>query len=562
MSRPAAAHADLSANDPETLGRRGAVLQQQGRLAEAEACYRQAVALRPGPGHARLCADLGVVLCLLGRLDEACTWLERAVGLEPTLAGAHHNLGNALFNLGRLDEAAASYRAAVAHQPGFADAWNNLGLVLLKRRSLDEARDCFERAIALRPAYAEALCGMGEVREAQGCLDAARACFERALAADPGCRNGARLLALVRWSQGGLDEATALLEDLARREPCYVDALKNLGNAYVAGHRFAEAEACFARALALQDLPAIHVNLGLSRLLQGDLQRGWDEYEWRRRSGEHAIRRYRQPDWRGEPFPGRTLFVHREQGLGDMLQLARYLPAVAARGGRVLLECEDALRPLLDGFPGVDALVPADRQPPPFDLQLPLMSLPRVMGTRLDTIPPPAAGLNVPEATRRRWADRIGGGGALRVGLCWQGNPGHAGDRHRSLRLDLLEPLTRIPGVRLFHLGKGLGQQQLAASPLRARIADLSAGFADFTDTAAAVLALDLVISVDTAVVHLAATLGVPTWVLLSSWPDWRWLAEGETSPWYPTARLFRQQRFDAWGPVIERMAAELAATR
>jgi tetratricopeptide (TPR) repeat protein len=380
-----------------------------------------------------------------------------------------------------------------------------------------------ETALRIKPDYAEALSNRATVLTGLAQPDRARASAEAALCLQPdfavACSNRAgALLAL-----GLVEEAMAGFETALRIEP---------------------------------DDAEIHHNLSLVRLMTGDFAAGWPEHEWRKEGTAPRSRpkRFPQPSWDGRDLDGRTLLLHAEQGFGDVLQFCRYAPLVAGRGGRVILQAPHPLVSLLGSLAGVEQVVADDETPPPFDLQCPLMSLPLLFGTRVETIPAAIPYLRSGEALRSREA------GPLRVGLVWAGNPRHRNDRERSLPFAALAPLWSLAGIRWYSLQLGERRKDLAAAPA-GLIEDLSQNLGDFSDTAAALSRLDLLLTVDTAVAHLAGALGCPAWVMLSRIPDWRWLLERSDSPWYPSLRLFRQAERGNWDDVVADIVPALALT-
>ena len=348
--------------------------------------------------------------------------------------------------------------------------------------------------------------------------------------------------------------------------PQNMDAYNNLGTMLQLLGRYGEAMAAFDAALACQpDSAEAHRNRALLRLLLGDYAQGWKEYEWRWRVPEPGRPSFSQPRWRGEPAAGRTILVWSEQGRGDILQMIRYAPLAKQRSGaRLLVQCTPALHELLQTAAGIDRLVNVrEAMAESFDYHVPLMSLPEVLGTTIDTIPANIPYLSAQPQRVAHWREQLASYEGFRVGICWQGSQAFVGDAYRSISLEHYAPLADCPGVRLFSLQKGFGYEQLAPLAERLRVVDLGAsldeGTGAFVDTAAAMKNLDLVITSDTAMAHLAGALGVPVWVALQLAPNWRWHTEGEDSPWYPTMRLFRQTRFHDWTDVFARLAAELA---
>jgi tetratricopeptide (TPR) repeat protein/glycosyltransferase involved in cell wall biosynthesis len=540
-----------------------ALWARRGLPAEASASFRRALALEPH--YAEAYNNLGCLLAEQGGLDEAAASYRRALALKPDYAEAHNNLGLLLKNRGELDDAVESLRRALALKPDFAEAHSNLGLVFGEQGRHDEAAASLRRALALKPDFADAHSNLGLVLKKQGKHGDAADSLRRALALKPEHPDAHNNLGTVFHEQGRLDEALASLRRAVAVKPDYVEAYHNLGVVCSDAGDLDGSIASFRQALARRpDYADAHFGAGLSLLLQGRLEQGFAEYEWRWRCPDIAVhaRRCPQPQWDGGPLGGRTILLHAEQGLGDAIQFARYAPLVAARGGRVVLECQPELAALLWTLSGADQVVSRGEQLPPFDVHAPLLSLPYLLGTTLETIPAEIPYLRADPDRVAAWAAHLamagGGDGGLRVGLVWAGNPAHKNDRRRSLTLDALRPLARVPGVRLFALQKGTAAGQTEAPPLGMALINLGPQLADFADTAAVIQQLDLVITVDTAVAHLAGALGRPVWVLLGSPPDWRWLWRGEDSPWYPTARLFRQERFGNWEGVIARVAAAL----
>lgn len=506
-------------------------LQQHrsGDLSGAEQAYR--LVLRDDPDHADALCLLGAVCLALGRFDEAVAHLRRALQVRPDYPEAHNNLGIGLGETGRLGEAEVSFRAALRLRPGYAEAHNNLGTVLRDAGRLDEAEASFRDAIRLKPDYAEAHMNLGVALSDRGAFEEAIPSLEWSLRIHPGSSVARANLANALRDKGELDRAEEVYLEALRSDPDNAEA---------------------------------HYNRALGQLLRGNFEEGWRGYEWRWRCRSFPKRSFDRPAWDGSPLAGRTILLHAEQGLGDVLQFIRFARPVKERGGTVVVECPGALCRLLERTPGVDRCVARGEALPAFDVQVPLMSLPRILGTTVETIPAEVPYI-VPDPGRaEHWRRELGGFDGIKVGVCWQGNPNYSGDRRRSFPLDRLAPLARVPGVRLFSLQKGHGAEQVEALAGRFAVTDLgprldeSAGA--FTDTAAAMTALDLVVAPNTAVAHLAGALGVPAWVALPASLEWRWMTGREDSPWYPSMRLFRRTATGDWAEVFERMAAALRA--
>lgn len=522
----------LQPGHAEAYNNRGAAQLRLSRHAEALASFDAALALRPDLAEAA--CNRGNALLALGRREDALAAYDQALALRPTLAEAAMNRADALDQLGRTADALASYDQALTLNPRLVQAQYNRANLLLSLDRPEEALAAFDAALALAPAHAGAACNRATALRALGRLDAAMAGYEQALALDPNM----------------------------------VQALVNRASLMAMHGRFQEALSGFTCARAIQPNSAdAHWNEALCRLAMGDFAGGWREHEWRWRteSLRGAQRHYPQPLWLGETsLAGRTLFVHGEQGHGDVLQFCRLVPQVAALGGTVVLEVPYTLARLVRTMPCVPRVIPHNEPPPDFDLHCPLMSLPLALGLTLETIPATVPYLRVDPDQGLAWRLRLAALPGLRVGLVWAGNPrtadpaANAIDRRRSMRLAQFGPLGAVPGISVVSLQKGPPATQSQAPPPGLALTDWTAELWDFADTAALIAGLDLVISVDTAVVHLAGALGKPVWVLNRYDACWRWLHDRTDSPWYPTARLFRQRVYGEWDSVIEEVIAAL----
>jgi len=400
---------------------------------------------------------------------------------------------------------------------------------------------------------------------AQGKFDDAVTALGLALSLQPNYDSAYANLGAVLLDQG---KAEAALEACLRAvavNPHMVIGQCNLGATYKAMNRLDEAEVAFRQALALQpDLPEPHFGLAQILLLKGQLHAGWPEYEWRWKLRDYGWLKalhgdFAQPRWQGESLDGKTILVYAEQGLGDTMQFARFLPEVAARGGSIILAVQPPLVTLLSRLPGI-TVIPLDRKPlPPFDVYLPLLSLPHLLNTHLEGIPAQIPYLNADPALVERWRARIGGTG-FKVGIVWAGNPTQRGDRLRSPHLAAMLPLFAVEGVDFISLQLGAGRADIAANPLPPNVLDLGPEITDFDDTAAIMASLDLVITSCTAPLHLAGALGIPVWALIPFAPHCFWMLDRTDSPWYPTLRLFRQEQAGHdWSGPTGRIAAELA---
>jgi tetratricopeptide (TPR) repeat protein len=513
-------------DDPAALTRRGNDLLAKRQLAEALDCFDRALAQTPDAPEPH--NNRGIVLRLMGRAEDALGSLDRAIALRPDFAEAYDNRGHVLRDLNRADEALDSHDRAIALKPDLADPHCNRGHVLLGLGRTDEAMACFERAIALRPNFAEAFNNRAIGRRTLHDLAGAFDDFSRAV----------------------------------RMRPDYVEAWSNLGNLASEQGDYPQSVAFYRRAIALNpDYADAHRNLGLCHLLNGHFAAGWEENEWRWacRSQRRYKRNFAQPLWRGaEPLRGRTILLHSEQGLGDTIQFCRYAKAVADRGARVLLEVEPPLVELL-AIEGVAQVIAKGAPLPGFDLHCPLLTLPLALGTEPATIPSARRYLGSDGGRAAGWVRRLGPRRRPRVGLVWSGNPAHANDDNRSIPLAEFATIgsQRVDLISLQPTIRDGDRAALAAHP---RILDFGAELRTFADTAALCDQLDLVISVDTAVAHLAGALGKPVWILLPAYPDWRWLRDRSDSPWYPSARLYRNESRQSWSALLARLHADLDA--
>jgi Flp pilus assembly protein TadD len=461
---------------------------------------------------------------------------------------------------GRDAQAIALYGAVLARDPAAADAANNLGVLLRRRGDEEGARRRYRHALAARPDHPDAGWNLGRALLDAGEADEAFLHLRRAAARQGGWDRW-HMLGRACQARGDLAGAEDAYRTALRLRPGAPETLNNLANTLQAAGRPEAALGLLEQALRLDPEHAdIRYNAALLLLLLGREPEGWREHEWRWRApGFTSPRRsFAAPAWDGRPRPGATLLLHWEQGLGDTLQFVRFVAAARRRVGRTVLEVQPPLAGLLAGVEGADVVLPAGAPLPPFDLHAPLLSLPWLLGGATEGLPVPY--LAAPHERTRAWAARLGASG-LRVGVAWAGNPNHSNDRNRSLPLPLLEPLLRLPGISWFSLQVGARAADIAAAGLGDRITDLSGKLSlGYGETAAAIQNLDLVLSVDTSVAHLAGALGRRTWLLLPSAPDWRWGQAGPATRWYPTVRLWRQGVSGGWEDLVPRLAEGLVS--
>jgi tetratricopeptide (TPR) repeat protein len=535
-----------------------AALQSQHRQLEQKvAAYRRALAAQPQ--SADLACNLGAALAGLRQWADACEAYRRALQLRPQFVEAQCNLANALKELGRFPEALEAYEAALALRPNFAEGYFNLGNMFFSQRQYNRASEAFERALAIRPGYAKAANNLGNVWRELGRLEDAAASYTRASELQPGYAAAEANLAQVLEQLGRHEDAVfAAARHAVALHPRDPNALADLGSTLAQRTDYRGALECFGRALeGDSEHVEAHSLRAVIHLLRGNLGRGFWEWEWRWKQKINPPRRFPQPRWEGSLLTGRTILLHAEQGMGDVVQFIRYASVVKSYGGSVVFECYEPLVRLLSRTPGIDRIMPRGERLPAFDVHAPLSSLPFILGTTLETVPAQLPYLFVDQHLVRRWRAAMEDDGRFKIGIVWQGNPQHPRDHLRSLSLAAFRDIARFPGARLYSLQKGAGSEQLATAHEFGMV-DLGSRIQDYADTAAALANLDLLISADTSALHVAGALGLPAWALITRLPDWRWLLDRTTSPWYPTVRLFRQSAVGGWGPVLSRVYSAL----
>ncbi|HVT88132.1 MAG TPA: tetratricopeptide repeat protein [Tepidisphaeraceae bacterium] len=492
-------------------------LHQNGRFEQAEQIYRQVLAIQPrNPDALHL---LGLIEHQFGRNTEAQELIERAIRNKPHEPTFYVNLGQVYRALNRIDMAEQAQRQAIELDPNIAEAHSNLASILRERRQLEQAETSVRRALNLNPRFPAALINLGNILKDRGQIDQAIESFQQAL-------------------------------NFGASRP---EILNNIGDALRAKGEYAEARTALEEAINLApDMAVAHWNLSLLHLLAGDLPRGFEEYEWRLRLIDADSSRFNKHMWDGGELNGQTILLHAEQGFGDAIQFIRYAPLVAQRGGKIIVECQRTLVKLLRSAPDVSAVFGKGEKLPEFDCHVPMLSLPRIFNTTLESIPATVPYLSVDEQLTSQWQSRLPNEAGIRkIGLVWQGNPKHINNRNRSLSPTNFQPLINLPGVKCFSL-------QIGGAPVH-NVTDLASDLRDFADTAAALNELDLLITVDTAATHVAGAMGRPVWLLLPLIPDWRWLLDRADSPWYPTMRIFRQAKVGDWSDVMDQIMQALA---
>lgn len=578
----------------DALVNRGAALRALERHEEALDTYARALKVDPRSFEALY--NLGNALRELGRYSEALENYERALAIVPNNVSLMSVRGMTLVDLDRLQEALASFNETVATQPDFVEGLYNSAVVLERLGRLDEAIVRCNRVLALEKMHAKALATRGNAQQKLERHADSLASYDLSLKIEPNaidvlCNRGSLLRHLRRYHEAlesydtalkiepeftqallnranalqdlnRLDEALQSSDKLLAGSPDSAMAWYNRGNLLQQMGRSDDALVAYERAIALEpeyvEANAAH---GFLLLSHGDFNKGWEEYEWRWHEPKLAtqIRDFSQPRWLGkDSIAGKTILLHAEQGLGDTLQFCRYVDLVREAGARVVLEVQPSLTSLVRSLGDIDDVLARGEPLPSFDIHCPLLSLPLAFRTDLAAIPRRSPYLHADKERVAQWRAKLGTSQRLRVGLAWSGNPIHLNDENRSLPLPMLEPLFEldIEWVCLQKQVRSVEEEALAKLPIRRVDAELR----DFSDTAALVECLDLVVSVDTSVAHLSGALGKPVWIMLPFPCDWRWMTNRDDSPWYPQARLFRQPRAKDWMPVIDTLGAALAA--
>ncbi|HEV3137678.1 MAG TPA: tetratricopeptide repeat-containing glycosyltransferase family protein [Pirellulales bacterium] len=510
---------------PETL-KAGLAAHRAGRLVEAEYMYRRV--LEAQPNHAGAFHLLGLLAFQMGKHEMAAQLVNDAIRFDAFKAIFPADLGEIYRTLGKIPEAIAAYRQSLRLNFEAPDAHTNLGTLLQAHGDLNEAVTCYREALELDPQYAPAHHNLGAALTAQGQWVEAQAAFEACVRLTP-------------------DDAQSYLD---------------LGHCLQSQGKLLEAVACYQKAIRLQPNSAeAHYRCGMARLLGGNFAAGWPEYEWGQQP-RLAERRFSQRTWNGADLRGRRILIHTLCPLADTLQFIRYVPLVQQRGGVVTVEVEPVLLPLMEQS-GFTPAIAVGGPTPACDVQVSLLSLPRIFGTTLDSIPAAVPYLAAPGDLIRTWHNTLAGFGGFRVGIVWQGDPAGDAEGFRSIPLAEFLPLAQVPGVTLISLQKKDSLDRLSALGGAFSVVDLGQQLDEahgaFMDTAAVMRNLDLVITSDSAAAHLAGAMGVPVWIALSFAADWRWLEERADSPWYPSARLFRQSVPGQWGDVFQNLADALA---
>lgn len=579
---------------PDARINRGNILRELGRLDEALDSFDKALAIDPGNPDTH--NNRGVVLQELKRWDDALASYNKAFGIKPDYAAAYYNRGNVLQELGRGDDALASFDKAIAINPNHANAYNNRGNVLRSLKRWTEALTSYDKALAINPSFAEAYKNRGVILHDLKRLNKAVASYDKALAINPNsadaynCR-GVALQGLKRPDEAlvSYDKALAINPDFADAHnnrgnalgelqrpdkalvsyekalainPNFADAYNNRGVTLQSLKRLDEALASYDRALAIKpDYATAYHNKSFLLILTGKYLEGWTLYEWRLRAddaeGRYDI--FPQLAWRGvQDIRGKKLLLQAEQGLGDVIQFCRYLPWVCTLGAELIVEVPRSLLALASTLDCPMSLVEKGTRLPEFDAYCPIASLPYVFRTTIETIPAKIPYLFADATKVQRWRQKLGSKERFRVGLAWSGAEKHKNDKNRSIRLEEFLALTNVPSVDWHSLQKEYRQPDFELLKRHPEIRQHQGGLHDFSDTAALAECMDLIISVDTGVAHLAGAIGKPVWILLPFSPDYRWMLDREDTAWYPTAKLYRQAKLNDWQNAIARVRQDL----
>lgn len=533
-----------------------------GKWAIAEQIYRQI--LQAAPNTFEAWHNLAMALLRLGRAEDALSAAEAAVKAQPGNFRGLHIRACVLTAMCRDDEAIADYRKTLDMAPDFVEAWKNLGNTCLAKGDLDQAAAVFERMLTLMPGYTGPLLNVSVRLNKQGQYVQAEAVLRKVLQTSPDSYAALSNLGLVLTSQERFDEAMEYLRRAVNIRPETPNAHLNIANVLMRQGRRQEGMDTYDAILKIHpDLPSALFNRSLTLLRWGRLEQGWKDYAQRWRWPEFDScflhDRFTFPSWTGQELHGQRICIHYEQGIGDVIQFARYLPMVARRGGRVIVEVHDPLVRLMKRVQGVEESVRYSKKPPEVPAFAAIMDLPGIFGTTLENIPADVPYIEPYPEDVAVWKQRLEGESRLRVGVVWAGNAHNPVNAHRSMNIEALRPLLQLEGAAFYSLQVGGSEDIQRLGQDASRLRDLSEHLKDFADTAAAISQLDLVIAVDTAVVHLAGAMNKPVWLLLYYQGDWRWLEDRSDSPWYPSLRIFRQAHKDDWTEIVAQAADALA---
>lgn len=541
----------------------GNSLARQGHYREAETQYRYAIEL--DPLNADIHNNLANVLKEQNHFDEALSHYKKAIRYKPDNAMAHNNIGILLREQGHPKEAIEHHQQALVLSPNYSEAYYNLANAFFDLKDFEGAVTNYKHALMINNNYAEAYMNLGNALREQNQSNEAISCYKQAIIISPQYAEAYYNLGNLYLDLFQLQESIECFNNALRLRPHYKEAHLNLGNAFRSSEQYKRALQCYASAQELDPHYAeAHLNEAFTRLLLGDFKEGWLKNEWRWDMNKMRPTQLTKPPWDGRALHGKTVLIHCEQGLGDSLQFVRYVSHVKEKGGCVILLCPPPLARLFKTIKGIDALYTNWEDLPSYDYHAALLSLPTLFFTDQNTIPSFVPYIDSSPEQSSLWKERLKSYTGIKVGLVWAGNAridqrnAYLIDRRRSMNLNQLSTLGTIPNIHFFSLQKGPPSNQITQSVFGAQLIDFMDLVSDFSDTAGLVSLLDLVIGVDTSVIHLAAAMAKPVWVLTRYDGCWRWMLDRDDSPWYPTLRLFRQKKNESWDIVINRVYSAL----
>ena len=532
------------------------LLHETNRLEEAIEAYTQL--LQIDPYHKGALYNLSVILHQKGLYEDAISYLNRCLKIDPKDARTINLIALVFEAAGNASAAEGCFRRAIQLMPADYTVRFNYANLLSRQRRTEEAVEEYKKAVSLNLNSIEAYIQLGNHLKLLKRYTEAIDAYHKVIELDPSSADGYNNLGNVLKEMGRYDEALSYINRAIEIDPKQAGYYFNLGLIYKELYRYEDAIDAYRSAISLKyDYPEAHWNLALLLLMHGDFKNGWPQYEWRKRLSlyEPYVRGFKEPLWRGEDLQGKRILIHDEQGFGDAIQFVRYVPLLKAMGATVFVECLSPLARLFEGVVGVDRVITRGFGLPNFDYHCSILSLPMMFKTDLTNLPNKVPYIKVDEALLNKWSQWVGEYGKNpKIGIAWSGiNP-----PHKSCRIEDLLALLKISGRCFFNLQYGPAQKELTILPMEIMMIDLMDRVEDFADTAALIMNLDLVITIDTSIAHLAGALGKPVWVLLHYDADWRWLLGRSDSPWYPTMRLFRQAKPGDWQPVVESVAARL----
>ena len=524
---------------------------QSGQLEQAKRQYQEILDMNPQ--HADSSHLLGLVEYQHGNYVKAVERIQQAVLISPEQPVFFNNLGNVLKEMGQLDRSVQAYQRALEIAPDDAEIHNNLGVTLKEMGQLDRSVQSYQRALEIAPDDAEIHNNLGVTLKEMGQLDRSVQSYQQALKINPQYAEAYNNLGNVLKEMERLDESLQAYQKAICIQPQFVEGYYNIGFFFQEQGRLEESVQAHQKAIQIQpDYAEAHINLAITFLLQGQLTAGWKEFEWRR----YRKRDFKRPLWDGTPLNGKSILVYAEQGFGDTIQFVRYIDLLSDTNTIIIVACQPELKSLFKSIDRIDILVTKGEDIPDSDVHVPLLSLPYIFNTNLDTIP-----ARIPYLYPNLKADSVcnlDGNHRLKVGIFWAGRPTHVNDHNRSIDLKWFECLLDIRNCEFFSLQVGVRRDDVKQYRYHHIIKDLGKQFTNFHHTASAILQLDLVISVDTAVAHLAGALGKEVWTLLPFVPDWRWMLDRSDSPWYPSMTLFRQKETGDWSTVFQQIKLAL----